>query len=452
MSKIVIVEDELIVAGDIRTTLENNKYAVAGIARSFDDALKLIEESRPWIVLLDIFLKGDKTGIDLAGRLNAMGIPFIYISANSNQQILEAVKPTNPFGFIVKPFRERDLLVTLEIAKYRHDVSSRLDHPDFNNSVEKSIFGGVIGTNSTMLKVFDQANKVSASDTSVLLYGESGTGKELVANYIVQQSPRKNKPYIKVNCAAIPANLMEAEFFGHEKGAFTGAVGRRAGKFEMASGGTMLLDEVGDMPLDLQAKLLRVLQEKEIQRLGGNANVKIDVRIIAATGKNLEKEVAEGRFRLDLYYRLHVFPIVLPPLRERKEDIPALVRHFIKRLVQKTGTPVNDISGKALSELLNYDWPGNVRELEHIVERSFLMTKGSVIERIQQQSKENKENKGSAPEIKSLDEYERDHIIEVLKKTNGRIDGPQGAAAILKVPASTLHAKIKKLGIKMTYQ
>jgi DNA-binding NtrC family response regulator len=451
MAKIVIVEDELIVARDISRTLEKNNYEVAGIARTFDDALKLIETSKPWIVLLDIFLKGDRTGIDLAARLNSMGIPFIYISANSNQHVLEAVKPTNPFGFIVKPFRDRDLLVTLEIARYRHDINSQLDHSDTKRAVERSLYEGVMGTNSVMLKVFDLANKVASSDTSVLLQGDSGTGKELIANYIVQQSPRKTKPFIKVNCAAIPASLMESEFFGHEKGAFTGAGGRKSGKFEMAFGGTMLLDEIGDMPLDLQSKLLRVLQEKEIQRLGGNDTIKIDARIIAATSKNLEKEVAEGRFRLDLYYRLHVFPITLPPLRERKEDIPALTRHFIKQLVQKTGTSINDISGKALSELLNYDWPGNIRELEHVVERSFLMTKGSVIEHIQLPSKENKEQTSSS-EIKSLEEHEREHILEVLKRTNGRIDGPSGAAAILKIPASTLHAKIKKLGIKRMYE
>ena len=451
MGKIVIVEDELIVARDISRTLERNNYEVAGIARSYDDALKLIETSKPWIVLLDIFLKGDKTGIDLAGQLNTMGIPFIYVSANSNQNVLEAVKPTKPFGFIVKPFRERDLLVTLEIAKYRHEANWELDRTDTGRASEKSAFDGVMGTNSAMSKMFDLASKVAPSDTSVLLQGESGTGKERVAQYIVQLSPRKNKPYIKVNCAAIPATLMEAEFFGYEKGAFTGAATRKVGKFEMASGGTMLLDEIGDMPLDLQSKLLRVLQEKEIERLGGTSHIKVDVRIIAATSKNLEKEVAEGRFRLDLYYRLHVFPIALPPLRERKEDIPALVRYFIKLLVQKTERQINDISGKALSELLNYDWPGNVRELEHIVERSFLMTKGPVIEEILLPSKENK-GPLQPSELKSLEEFERDHIIEVLKKTNGRIDGPSGAAAILKVPASTLHAKIKKLGIKMTYQ
>lgn len=450
MAKIVIVEDELIVARDISRTLEKNNYEVAGIARSYAQALTLIEETKPWIVLLDIFLKGDKTGIDLAIRLNSMGIPFIYISANSNQQVLEAVKPTNPFGFIVKPFRERDLLVTLDIARYRHDVSSQLNQTATRSSSEK--FEGVAGASPAMLKVLDQVSKVAPSESSVLLQGESGTGKELVANYVVQLSPRRNKPFVKVNCAAIPSTLMEAEFFGYEKGAFTGAAGRRIGKFEMASGGTMLLDEVGDMPADLQVKLLRVLQEKEIQRLGSNDNIKVDVRIIAATSKNLEKEVAEGRFRLDLYYRLHVFPIVVPPLRERKEDIPALARYFIKHIVQRTGRPVNDISGKALNELLTYDWPGNIRELEHIVERSFLMAQGSVIDEIQLPSKQSKATLAQSSEIKSLEEYERDHILDALKKTNGRIDGPNGAAALLKIPASTLHAKMKKLGINVGYQ
>ena len=399
MEKIVIVEDELIVARDLRKTLERNGYKVAGVATSVDKALLLINEVKPWLVLVDIFLKENLTGIDLAIKLNELEIPFIYVSANSNQAVLEAAKTTNPYGFIVKPFREKDLLVTIDIARYRHNNNKLIrkenkisDQPAIKNidsdqhnakhgiiKNDPSFCEGVSGKSSGMRRVFMLVQQVASSDTSVLLLGESGTGKEGVARCIFQRSKRSNKPFIKINCAAIPTALIEAELFGYEKGAFTGAIERKPGKFESANGGTMLLDEIGEMPVDMQVKLLRVLQEREIQRIGSNTNIKIDVRIIAATSKNLEKEVAEGRFRLDLYYRLYVFPIVLPPLRERKEDIPELTSHFIKLLSMKTEKTITGIADSELKKMMNYHWPGNVRELEHLLERSVLMTNHSTI-------------------------------------------------------------------------
>jgi len=360
--KVLIVEDELIVARDIRKTLERNGFKVVGVARTAEKAISLIEEFNPTLALVDIFLKGNLTGIDLARDLNEKEIPFIYVSANSNQQVLEAAQATSPYGFIVKPFREKDLLVTIDIARYRHEnkikmsdsvssgQSNRKQQPNELVKGQQKISApngvNIIGRSAPMLHVFNLIQQVSPFDTSVLILGESGTGKECVANSIVQQSNRKNKPYIKINCAAIPRELIEAELFGFEKGAFTGANEKRVGKFEIAAGGTILLDEIGEIPLDMQAKLLRVLQEKEIQRIGSSSITKTDVRILASTSRVLEKEVAEGRFRLDLYYRLLVFPIPLPPLRERIDDIPLLVDHFIKYYGDKTGRKVNSLSSE----------------------------------------------------------------------------------------------------------
>jgi DNA-binding NtrC family response regulator len=470
--KIMIVEDELIVAGDIRLTLERAGYRVSGVARSMHRALEIIEVERPDLVLLDIYLKGEQTGIDLAVELNKSDIPFVYLSANCNRQVLEAAKATQPYGFIVKPFREKDLLVTLDIARYRYEQHHAMQAAPGNgqspslrlpilppdeamderryNKPSLPNFEGIIGKSAPMLRVFELIRQVAPLDTSVLILGETGTGKEGVANCIHVLSPRKSKPFVKVNCAALPANLIESELFGHEKGAFTGAVERRIGKFERADGGTIFLDEIGDMPPDLQVKLLRVLQEKEIERIGGNGPIKVNVRIIAATNRNLEKEIMEGRFRLDLYYRLHVFPIMLSALRDRKEDIPLLVDHFIRLYATATGKMVNDIVPAALKQLVDYSWPGNVRELQNLIERSILLARESVIREVMLPALPVKKEAvvvSSDTDIKTIVELEREHILTVLKKCNHKISGPGGAAELLNLPPSTLASKMKKLGI-----
>ena len=500
IEKILIVEDELIVARDIRITLERAGYKVAGVARSAEKALAFMEESRPSLVLVDIFLKGALTGIDLATWLDRESIPFIYVSANSNQPVLEAAKTTNPYGFVVKPFREKDLLVAVDIARYRaslstpvtpsllpvnpttlsspsHDTPSQApgpsptpapDDPNTNPNTPISRTGNpspsnrsLIGKSAPMLHIFHRIQQVAPYDTSVLLLGESGTGKEGVANAIWLASARSSKPFIKVNCAAIPADLIETELFGYEKGAFTGASDRKAGKFELAAGGTLLLDEVGEMPLDMQAKLLRVLQEHEIQRIGSSTSIKTDVRIIAATSRNLEKEVGEGRFRLDLYYRLLVFPISLPSLRERKEDIPLLIHHFLQYYSARTGKKIHTVSGPVLDKLLSYSWPGNVRELQHLIERSILLTAGDIIHEIElpEDPGATAPATGSPPASdipnippKTLEEIERAHILEVLRQCNFRITGKGGASEILNLAPGTLHNKLKKLGITKTYK
>jgi transcriptional regulator with GAF, ATPase, and Fis domain len=304
-----------------------------------------------------------------------------------------------------------------------------------------------------MLTVLDHIGIVAPLDTSVLVLGESGTGKERIAKSIHYLSPRKNKPLVVVNCASMPATLIESELFGHEKGAFTGAIEKRTGKFELANGGTIFLDEIGEMPAELQVKLLRVLQEQEIERIGGRGPVKINVRIVAATNRNLEKEVEEGRFRLDLYYRLFVFPIIIPPLRERKDDIPVLANHFLERYAQKSGKAITGISPNVMNQLFEYHWPGNVRELEHFIERSILLTDGPVIKDAYLPKLQGKKESAVFAEIatdrlKTIDEHARDHILEVLKRCNGKISGKDGAASKLGLPPSTLHSKMQKLGIK----
>jgi DNA-binding NtrC family response regulator len=617
--KVLIVEDQFVEANDLRLILEKTGYEVCGIARTVPVAQEIIKKEKPELVLLDIFLKGKLTGIDLARQLRDDNIAFIYLSANSNEEILSAAKTTEPYGFIVKPFREKDLLVTLEIARYRHEhsIESRyrrednlarrlaeivadktewkekilqvgmsiqqeipfdymvvgsadrmvsylrigfneyqmigtkelltmtgmsigeilgnektaafFNGSDFDKISQESLlstvshktfqmksllsfpmqsksgenfifrfygrredtynsehlvllhrlqptlakvsevrsggeksnevtqggthsaagFEGIIGTNHLLLNVFDYVTQVAPFDTVVLIQGESGTGKERIADCIHNLSPRKGKTFVKINCATLPANLIESELFGHEKGSFTGAIAKRIGKFDQANGGTIFLDEIGEMPLDLQVKLLRVLQEKEIEPIGGRSPVKIDVRVIAATNRNLEKEVGEGRFRLDLYYRLNVFPITLPSLRERIEDLPALAMHFVDIYNRKSGKKISGISDKVLKTMSTHSWPGNIRELENVIERSVLLAKDAVIEEVAFTL--NRQGGISInphdTRIKSIDENEREYIINILKKCNGKIWGIGGAADVLNLPPSTLKSKMKKLGI-----
>lgn len=308
----------------------------------------------------------------------------------------------------------------------------------------------IIGKGQEMTKIFQLIALVAPTVSTVIIYGETGTGKELIARAIHNESPQKNKPMMVVNCAALPVNLIESELFGHERGSFTGATERRLGKFEQASNGTLFLDEIGELPLDLQVKLLRVLQEKEIERIGGKGTVKTNARIIAATNRNLEKEVREGRFRMDLYYRLNIFPIYLPPLRNRREDIPALVSHFIFCFSEKAGKRIDSLKNKVLQQLIEYSWPGNVRELEHLMERTVLLTTGNTVNNVDLPCRQNQIvyfNEGRGP-IKTISENEREHILEILRICKGKVAGTGGAAELLDVPPTTLHSKIRRLGIK----
>ncbi|ETW98367.1 MAG: hypothetical protein ETSY1_19060 [Candidatus Entotheonella factor] len=305
-------------------------------------------------------------------------------------------------------------------------------------------FDDILSQSSAMRQVLRKVEQVASTDATVLILGETGTGKELLARAVHHLSPRQDRPLVKVNCAALPANLIESELFGHEKGAFTGAVSRRQGRFELAHRGTIFLDEIGDLPLDLQAKLLRVLQEGEFERLGDSRTIHVDVRVIAATNRDLQQAMDSGDFREDLYYRLNVFPLRLPPLRERIDDIPLLVRHFTQKFSTKMGKPIEQIPKTVMQTLQSYQWPGNVRELENIVERAVILSSGYTLE-LDESLMPSPKQPDATPRGGTLEEVERHYILEVLEDTAWRIEGPRGAAVRLGVNPSTLRSRIKKL-------
>lgn len=642
----LIVEDEFLVANDLRVIVKQAGYKVIGIAATFEEASEHLQKQTPDLVLLDIRLRGKLSGIDFARKLRAENIPFVYISANSSQKVLEEAKSTDPYGFIVKPFREKDLLVTLDIAWYRHqhslesklrqeellrkqlvdinletstieqkllkiarviqpyipfdfisfgvrplavgqfndigylrigfdeyqfigdkelmtitgleksllstlvknsdtntiiyndsvpgqkhnaqslqklvlttfklqsylafpvnldnresvyfflysrkqdvyaqshiellnrlktylnpvaekkffsEASSAITHDNFGNKRNNAVanhegFKSIIGSHHLLLASLDLAGQVAPFNTSVLILGESGTGKEKIAQSIHALSSRSRGPFVKVNCAAIPATLIESELFGHEKGAFTGATEKRKGKFEQADGGTIFLDEIGELPLDMQVKLLRVLQEKEIEYVGSSLTRKVNVRIVAATNRNLEEEVAKGTFRLDLYYRLNVFPITLPPLRERKSDIEALAFYFADKFCKEFHKPFTGIAASMMDEMYAYNWPGNIRELENVLEQSVILNNGKSDLELKRSLTGKPDELSGKVMIETLEdvkqiqrETERDYIISILKKAKGRIRGANGAAELLNMKPTTLESKMAKLGIKKDF-
>ena len=644
--KVLIVEDEFIVASNLQQVLLRSGYEVSGIATSAEEAEKYLQKDRPDIVLLDIRLDGERSGIDIARKLKSEHIAFVFLSANSNQKILEEAKMTYPDGFLVKPFRKKDLLIMLDIAWYRHahsietktnqetllqkqvteisnensDCQQKLlklagimqscvpfdlitsglrpfdtdqftdkgylrvgfdeyqfisekelltitnlkrtalsvmlanSHVDSNTVIynndpaseklnvpslqktlietfniqsylvfpvvlrnglsfhyffysrqtgiytnhhisllnhlraglaevaEKMIYGenlpiqkpgqinsertpredalnypefrSIIGSHHLLLGALDLAAQVAFYNTSVLILGESGTGKEKLAQAIHLLSPRKNAPCITVNCAAIPVTLIESELFGHEKGAFTGATEKRKGKFEQADGGTIFLDEIGELSPEMQVKILRFLQEKEIQCIGGDSLIKVNVRVVAATNRNLEKEVAAGNFRLDLYYRLNVFPITLPSLRDRKSDIKELATYFAEKFCTEFNKPFYGIVDAMMEDMIAYDWPGNIRELENIIEQSAILNDG----KSKLELKRRLTAQASTPitkVIKTLEdvkniqaETEREYIISMLRQAAGRIRGVNGAAELMNIKPTTLESKMVKLKIR----
>ncbi len=316
-------------------------------------------------------------------------------------------------------------------------------------------YNEIVSKSHVFRTVLKKVEQVAATDATVLILGESGTGKELLCRAIHSTSKRGNKPLVKINCAALPANLIESELFGHEKGAFTGAFAQKIGRFELADGGTLFLDEIGELPLELQPKLLRILQEGEFERVGSSKTMKIDVRIIAATNRDLQLAVNGKEFRSDLYYRLNVFPIYSPPLRERKEDIPLLINHFCKKHETRLAKKITSVPKPVVDALVAYDWPGNVRELENIIERGLIVAKNNELEMgdwlprfsIEEIVQPILTKPAINSSKKSLEEVERQHILEVLSKTNWKIRGEDGAAKILELNPTTLEARMKKLGI-----
>lgn len=463
--------------------------------RDGKSAIEQVKTTRPDLILLDVMMPG-MDGFETCRRLKndptTRDIPVIFMTA-----MTETIDKVNGFNmgavdYITKPFQLPEMMARvqthltirhlqheLELANERLEqrVSERTQEltsalaelAELKNQLQQENtylqdeirvtggFGDIVSQSPAFANVLKKVEQVSPAPTTVLLLGESGTGKELLARAIHQRSQRKNKPLIKVNCAALPPTLFESELFGHEKGSFTGASVQKIGRFELADGGTIFLDEIGEMPLDMQVKLLRVLQEGEFERVGGTKTLKVQVRVIAATNRDLEAEVQAGRFRADLYYRLNVFPIRSLPLRDRKDDIPLLVRHFCDKHGPAMNRRIEQIPTSVINTLMAYSWPGNVRELENIVERSLISSTGRQLQLGDSPGNTGHEwldrTSALARSVtpRTLEECEREHIISVLEQTKWKVSGENGAARILDVIPTTLESRMKKLGITRPY-
>jgi formate hydrogenlyase transcriptional activator len=346
--------------------------------------------------------------------------------------------------FLTKPVNDEDLLDAIQQAIGRDPRVRRRQGDPGRPTVE-----GIVGRSAALKAVLKQVEVVAPTESTVLILGETGTGKELIARAIHTISSRSSRAFVKLNCAAIPSGLLESELFGHEKGAFTGAVAQRIGRFELADGGTLFLDEVGDIPLELQPKLLRVLQEQEFERLGSTRTQRVDVRMVAATNRNLEQMVGDKQFREDLYFRLNVFPLRIPPLRERAGDIPLLVRHYVDTYAQRMNKRIETIPEERMAALCRQAWPGNIRELQNFIERAVILTPGSVLQ-IQLDERE-RATPVTSPTANTLEDMEREHILLILRETGGVVGGRNGAALRLGLKRTTLLSKMERLGISRKY-
>jgi two-component system nitrogen regulation response regulator NtrX len=373
--RILIVDDEPAIQSTLRGVLEDEGYRVTAVGTG-DDALALVADEMPDLVFLDIWMPG-RDGLETLAEIKRLRPEATVVMISGHGTIETAVKATRlgAYDFIEKPLSLEKTLLTVTRA-LEH---ARLERENAALRERLAQRSEIIGESPAIRTLREQIATAAPSNGRVLIYGENGSGKELVARAIHAQSARRDHPFVEVNCAAIPEDLIESELFGHEKGAFTGALTRRRGRFELADRGTLFLDEIGDMSLKTQAKVLRALEEQAFERVGGRETIKVDVRVIAASNRRLETLIAEGRFREDLFYRLNVIPIEVPPLRERREDIPLLVDHFIRVFCAENGKRIKTLSGEALAYFLAYDWPGNVRELRNVVERLVIMTPRDVI-------------------------------------------------------------------------
>ncbi|CCH53660.1 two component, sigma54 specific, transcriptional regulator, Fis family [Fibrisoma limi BUZ 3] len=459
------------------------------VARDGKSAIEQAGLAQPDLILLDVMMPG-MDGFETCRRLKhqeaTRAIPVLFMTALS-----ETIDKVNGFNmgavdYITKPFQLQEVMARInthltlrQLQRELQDANTRLETrvAERTASLAKALaevetlknqlqaentylreeirqtnnFEEIVSQSKTFARVLRQVEQVAPTHTSVLILGESGTGKELLARAVHNRSGRKNKALVKINCAALPATLIESELFGHEKGAFTGATAQKAGRFELADGGTLFLDEIGEMPIDLQAKLLRVLQEGEFERVGSTKTLKVNVRLIAATNRDLEKEISEGRFREDLYYRLNVFPIQSLPLRERKEDIPLLVRHFCTKHGPGIGRQIDVIPQEVIDTLMDYHWPGNIRELENVVERSLIISSGRKLELGDWAGNALLRRKNVTPQktgLITMEEAERNHILAVLEHTRWKVSGKNGAAEILGLIPTTLDSRMKKLGIQ----
>ncbi len=449
-ARILVVDDEESHRIMLRAVLQEEGYEVAE-AGDGPEAIRAVEQEPFDLILLDIRMT-TMDGIEALTEIRKVSpyAPVLMMTAYASvKTAVEALK-AGAFEYLTKPLDIEELKILIEKAlEYYHLREENLALRE--RLGDRFDFSRVIGKSRKMKEIFDLLAQVAPTDATVLILGESGTGKEVVANAVHHNSPRANQPFIKVACAALPEALLESELFGHEKGAFTGAVARREGRFQAAHRGTIFLDEVGEMTPATQTKILRVLQEKEFEAVGSTRTVKVDVRVIAATNKDLEKEVREGRFREDLYYRLNVVPVLVPPLRERREDIPDLAGHFLSVYRRKNKKEVKEISKKGLDLLIRYDWPGNVRELENCIERAVIIARGEVIApadfppQIQSLGSEKEDSGIRLPSGVTLQEVEKALILKTLEDTGGN---RSRAAEIMGINRRTLQNKLKEYGIK----
>ena len=425
MKRILIVDDEVSVRESLRFILKDQyKILLAETAR---EALTLFEREGPHLILLDIILP-EMDGIAVLKRIRELDttIPIIMLTATRMVKTAVEAMKLGATDYLSKPFDIEELKLVIEKAITTKDLEQEVKFLR-SEITRRYSFKSIIGKSRKMQEVYAKIEQIADTRTSVLITGESGTGKELVARALHFNSARKEKPFITINCAALPESLIESELFGHERGAFTDAQVRKMGQFELADNGTLFMDEVADLSHTTQAKLLRVLQEKEFTRVGGTRMIRVDVRVITATNKNLHEALKQGNFREDLYYRINVVPIHLPPLRDRKEDLPLLINHFLTKKAEEEGHPPKEISPEAVGLMMNYDWPGNVRELQNIIEQVVTLCSNSVIHsedlpdffRKQIKSTTLKEQalSGKISFEHAVTEFERDIIIEALKKT-----------------------------------
>jgi len=447
VSQIYVVDDDLSVREAVGRLIRSAGLGVKTFATAQEILANLAKEM-PSCLVLDIQLP-DLDGFELQDELarKDMPVPIIFLTGHGDIPMSVRAIKAGAVDFLTKPFNDEYLLEAIR------DVIGR---PNGKGPRAES-FGKIIGQSGACRRIISQVEVVAPTDATVLILGETGTGKELIAREIHQRSRRNDKPLVRVNCTSIPRELFESEFFGHAKGAFTGAIKDRAGRFEIAAGGTLFLDEVGEIPLELQSKLLRVLQEKCYERVGEDRTRQTDVRIIAATNRDLKKDIGAGHFREDLYYRLNVFPLQVPPLRERKGDITLLATHFVELLVKELGCPKPRLTRAGIEALESYEWPGNIRELRNVIERAAIFARGGALEfdlpvtgaSVDPTSFGPQYSDGLDPEYLTESEMrrrERENLLAILQKTGWRIKGSDGAAELLGVKATTLVARIKKMG------
>jgi DNA-binding NtrC family response regulator len=506
-ASILVVDDTPANIGFLLETLSKAGYRVR-VATDGETALEQAQYSPPCLVLLDVMMPG-LDGFETCRRLRQhpklAAIPVIFMTALSDAQDKVRAFEAGANDYITKPFQYEEVLARVQTHLSRRELQVQLE--EANRELEARVAartgeltaalaeverlksrlqqenrylkqeiseqannGEIIGTSAALQAALRKVALVAKTDSTVLIHGETGTGKELIARALHEQSGRSERPMVKLNCSAISAGLVESELFGHVKGAFTGASERRVGRFELADGGTLFLDEVSELPLDTQAKLLRVLQEREFEPVGSSKTIKVDVRVIAATNRDLAADAGHKRFRADLYYRLNVFPIDLPPLRERPEDIETLALHFMQRMARKLGKPLSRIAPDTLAKLRAHSWPGNIRDLQNTIERASVLSlddtlvvdwdlgptrRATAVEPATPALPAAAHTNGAdaahaaepSKEVQTLEQIERAHFISVLRKTHGVIDGPRGAARLLNLKPSTARFRMKKLGI-----